>query len=141
MLLFNNSTRSMNEKIKLISSFGLLLLFVTTLTFLGHLAVLYVKELPLFNNLIVNAYLLNIIFAFAVFILMIFLSDKHQNILGFVFMSSSLVKFGLFFLLFYPVYHFDGKMSRVEFLTFFIPYAVCLVVETRSLIIQLNKTT
>jgi hypothetical protein len=122
-------------------SFFLLLSLISCIAFAGHVFVLKQLSKPLFDNLIIQAYLLNLVFASIVYAIILFLSKKHENILGFVFMSSSLIKFGLFFLFFSPTYRADDEMSRIEFLTFFIPYAVCLIIETTFLIKQLNKQT
>ena len=58
---------------------------------------------------------------------------------GFIFMAGSGLKFLFFFLLFYPEYNSDGEMQTIEFVTFFVPYAVCLILEVIYLSKQLNN--
>ena len=54
-------------------------------------------------------------------------------------MAGSGLKFLLFFLLFYPSYKADGNMSTLEFISFFIPYAICLILEVSYLSKELNN--
>jgi hypothetical protein len=60
-------------------------------------------------------------------------------LLGFVFMMGSFVKFAFFFVFFYPTYHSDGIITRQEFLSFFVPYVICLIAETLTSIRLLNR--
>jgi len=54
-------------------------------------------------------------------------------------MLGSFLKFGLFFIFIYPSYKLDGDTTKFEFLTFFIPYIACLIIETSDLIKLLNN--
>jgi len=45
-------------------------------------------------------------------------------------MAGSFLKFIVFFLVFYPPYKMDGNMDKLEFAAFFVPYVICLVLET-----------
>ena len=54
-------------------------------------------------------------------------------------MATSLFKFILFFVLFYPAYKANGVVEKMEVLTFFIPYFVGLSLETGILVQKLNK--
>jgi hypothetical protein len=101
--------------------------------------VLHLFEYPLLNNLIVRSYLVNLVMAFGIYVAMYKLKEIQPNNLGFIFMMGSLVKFGLFFLFFFPVYKADGEMSSLEFSSFFIPYAVSLILETMTLSKLLNN--
>jgi hypothetical protein len=104
----------------------------------AHFYTLEKLQLPLFNNKIVLAYIINISLAIIVYIGLYFLREKQESNLGFIFMTGSLIKFGIFFLVFYPGYKLDGDIQTLEFTTFFIPYAVCLIIETFSLSKLLN---
>jgi len=53
-------------------------------------------------------------------------------------MFGSFLKFAVFFIFFYPSYHSDGTISRLEFMAFFIPYIYALLIETLALIKLLN---
>lgn len=67
------------------------------------------------------------------------LKEKYKTSLGYFFLYASFAKFILFFVAFYPGYYSDGLVSKTEFASFFVPYALCLVVETTTLIIRLNR--
>ncbi len=115
-----------------------ILLFVG-ITFGAHLFLLNFLELPLYDNKIVLAYIVNTIFAIAVFIFLFSFQRKFKNQLGFLFILGSMIKFGIFFLLFFSSYKEDGIISKVEFFAFAVPYVVTLVVEVFYLSKWLNK--
>jgi len=122
-----------------IFTFSIRLISVLLIVFGLHLLVLHLFEYPLLNNLIVRSYLVNLVMAFGIYVAMYKLKEIQPNNLGFIFMMGSLVKFGLFFLFFFPVYKADGEMSSLEFSSFFIPYAVSLILETMTLSKLLNN--
>lgn len=115
------------------------LLVIISLAMAIHLGFLKILNYALFDNLIVNAYLVNTILAVVFYALLLNLPEKQQGNTGFIFMGGSLLKFLLFFLLFYPDYKADGKMDKLEFFAFFTPYAINLFFETYSLIRRFNK--
>ncbi len=123
---------------KVISRFFILLLSGLGFVFFGHLIALNYNELPLFDDKIVLAYLINLLLAITIFLTLFFLRNKYRDSLGFLFMFGSLLKFGAFFILFYSSYNADGEISRLEFFAFFIPYAICLIIETTYLSKLLN---
>lgn len=109
--------------------------FVTSLlgvicSFLVHLTMLWLLNLPLFNHLIIRAYVINYVEAILIFTFLYLGRKKFKTSLGFIFMGNSFFKFILFFVFFYPTYFSDNTIEKVEFLTFFIPYSICLIFET-----------
>jgi len=120
--------------------FGLKLLGILALVFGAHLFVLNLLSLPLFENKIELTYVVNFLLALVIFFVMIHFREKLKNTLGFVFMGSSLLKFAVFFLVFYPSYNSDGATDKLEFLAFFVTYSVSLSVEVYSLIKIMNKS-
>ena len=104
-----------------------------------HFYALERLQLPLFDNKIVLAYLINIALAVVIYVGLFLLRKKQESNLGFIFMTGSFIKFGLFFLIFYPGYKSDGDIQTLEFSTFFIPYAICLIIETFFLTRLLNE--
>lgn len=104
----------------------------------AHFYALDKLELPLFDNKIVLAYIINSALAITIYIGLYLLRKKQESNLGFIFMTGSLIKFGIFFLIFYPGYKSDGDIQTLEFTTFFIPYAICLIIETYFLTKLLN---
>ncbi len=110
--------------------FSFQLILIMALVFTAHLGVLqYSGQLP-FQNMIVEAYLSNLILAILIFYILFRYRYRFQNALGFLFMGGSFLKFLIFFIVFYPSYKSDGEMLRLEFAAFFIPYLVALVFET-----------
>jgi len=65
-----------------------------------------------------------------IYLTLFLLKNKLKNQIGFLFIAGSLIKFIVFFILFYPSYKQDGIMERVEFFAFFVPYLLALIVET-----------
>ncbi len=76
------------------------------------------------------SYVINFLLAAAIYIGLYSFRDKIRTQIGFIFIAGSFLKFILFFILFYPSYKMDGEMGTSEFASFFVPYAICLVVET-----------
>lgn len=70
----------------------------------------------------------------------IYLSIRKSEITGFVFMGGSLIKFALFFMLFYGNFSADHDARKAEFISFYIPYALSLIIEVWYLIRHLNKS-
>jgi hypothetical protein len=122
-----------------ITSFYLQLTLYILLTFIIHLGILFLLDKPIFDNKIIESYLINIFTAF----LLYYIIDRHKarfkDNIGFIFMLSSYIKFGLFFIFIYPYFDKNSTDLTIEFVTFFIPYSVCLIVETMALIKLLNK--
>lgn len=104
-----------------------------------HLGVLKGLDMPLWAHYIIASYSINLGLVVIIFGALYFLRKKYKEQLGFLFLFGSLLKFAVFFIFFYPIYKADGAISRAEFATFFIPYAVGLIFETLSLGKWLNK--
>lgn len=64
---------------------------------------------------------------------------RFHSQLGFLFMAGSLFKFLVIFQLFYLDYHADGVVTRAEFATFFIPYALALTLEIFAVSKMISK--
>ena len=104
-----------------------------------HILYLHLNKLPLFDNKIILAYIMNYVLALSVYVLLYSFRVKFKTQLGFLFMAGSFLKFILFFIFFYSSYKADGDINALEFGAFFIPYTICLVVETTSLVNLLNN--
>ncbi|MEY8849427.1 DUF6168 family protein [Psychroserpens sp. XS_ASV72] len=112
---------------------------ILAVTFGVHLLLLNQFEKPLFDNKIVLSYIVNALMAIFIFMALYKLKDQFKEQLGFLFLAGSVLKFVLFFILFYGTYKADGTISKLEFAAFFVPYILCLVIETYSLSKWLNK--
>lgn len=115
------------------------LLVILSIAFGLHVLILNALDLPLFDNKIVLAYIVNAILAILIYGFLLKMKEKHPNQIGFLFIAGSLLKFALFFIVFYGSYKADGSMSKLEFAAFFVPYLLCLILETLSLAKWLNK--
>lgn len=114
--------------------FAVILFLILLLTFIVYLTVLYFLSIPLWENKIIPAYLINYLLATSIYAYLFSARKKYSDSLGFLFMAGSFLKFAAFFIFFYPSYHADNKIEALEFATFFIPYTICLIVETLGLI-------
>lgn len=117
----------------------LIIVCVATIAFILHFIVnTSLKNLVEVNQL-VYSYCINVLLACGVVVIMFLLKKRLKDQLGFVFMLTSMLKFVFFFVLFYPEYNSDGDLTRLEFLTFFIPYIICLITESVLLSKFLNS--
>ena len=119
--------------------FSFKLILLLSITFFVHLTILHFSGLPLFNDMIVLGYLVNVALAIGIFGFLFLMREKFSSQLGFLFLGGSFLKFIVFFLMFYPAYKLDSEVSSLEFSAFFIPYILCLIIETFSLVKWLNK--
>jgi len=109
--------------------------------FVIHISTLYFLKKPIFDNLIILSYVVNFLLAIIVLVIVEKTMNSKSAQSGFVFMAGSALKFLVFFLVFYPTYKEDGAMKTIEFTTFFIPYALCLIIDVFYLSKQLNNQT
>jgi Na+-translocating ferredoxin:NAD+ oxidoreductase RnfD subunit len=116
------------------------LLFATLLLFfIGHIGVLYFLEAPLFQNRIILSYSVNYLLALGLLYFVQSNFNKQASNTAFIFLLGSAIKFGVFFILFYPHYNADSQMQTTEFAAFFVPYAICLTLEVLFLSKELNN--
>jgi hypothetical protein len=110
-----------------------------SIVFVIHVLINTFLNLPKFQHLIVEAYVINAVLAIGIFWGLTALKEKYNNQIGFLFLASSFVKFFVFFVVFYGPYKADNQIIFSEFVSFFIPYTICLVLETFYLSKQLNQ--
>ena len=123
----------------LILNFSFKLIIVLGVVFGIHLFILHQLNHPIFNNLIVAAYIVNAFLAIIIYGALVLLRKKYLDVLGFIFMAGSFLKFGIYFIFFYPHYRADGEIMRLEATSFLIPYLACLIIETFYLVKLLNS--
>ncbi len=114
---------------KLITNCISITLLATTAFFIHLFANSFTNQ-PVEINELIFSYAINTLMACSVVLILFLLQKKLKDQLGFIFMFASMLKFVFFFILFYPLYNADGYLSRLEFLTFFIPYVICLIAES-----------
>lgn len=117
-------------KLNLFFKFSITFLAALIVAFLIHIAILNVMELPKYDNLIIEAYLFNLVLGTCIFFGLYQLRIKMKDQIGFLFIGGSLLKFVLFFIVFYPTFKADGDLGTLEFSSFFVPYIICLLMET-----------
>ena len=125
--------------IKQIQVFGIKLLFALGIVFGIHSTVLYFLDISIFQNLLILSYIINYFLAMLIFFILVKLKKKYLDLLGFIFMAGSFLKFGVYFIFFNPVFKQDGTVSTQEATAFLVPYLLCLVIETFYLIKLLNN--
>lgn len=89
---------------------------------------------PLLKSYVVNNVLAAVIFTF-----LFRWRKRHIEKLGFLFMAGTGLKFLTFFIVFYPIFHADGELTKDEFVLFFVPYVLSTLVETVFLARILNR--
>ena len=109
------------------------------LTFGIHLAILHYTNHPLFENRIVLAYIVNYVLAILIYTSLYHFRKKYLDLLGFIFMAGSMLKFAVFFIFFYPFYKENGGLNSLEATSFLLPYLVSLLIEVIFLSNLLNK--
>jgi hypothetical protein len=77
--------------------------------------------------------------ALIIFAVVVKVNRKNTNIVGFVFLFGSLFKFLIYFLVLQPFLKENGTVERTVFFFFFLPYALCLILEVYFLIKMLNS--
>lgn len=97
----------------------------------------YLVQSQLAHRQLFDTYLFNTTLTVLGFELMIRQQKKREEILGFVFMGVSGLKFLLFFL-FYKPFRLSPQEKEALFWAFFIPYALCVVLEVYFLVKKLN---
>ncbi len=125
--------------IRQISVFGVKLLISLGIVFGIHSLILYYLNISLFENLLIPSYIANYFLALLIFFILVKLKKKYLDLLGFVFMGGSFVKFGVYFIFFNPIFKENGIVSPQEATAFLVPYLLCLIVETFYLIKLLNN--
>jgi hypothetical protein len=125
--------------IKLIVGFSLKLMALLAIVFFIHTQIVSTFEMDLFGNRIILSYVVNYAMAILIFIGLLKLKEKHLDILGFVYMGGSMLKFTIFFIFFNPYYREDGIVDSFEAFAFLTPYLICLIIETFYLIKLLNN--
>ena len=120
-------------------NFSLKLIVILGVVFAIHLIILAKINQPLFNNFIIEAYIVNGLLAIIIYSILNFLKKKYLDMLGFIFMFGSFLKFGVYFIFFYPVFKEDGVIIRQEATSFLVPYVASLIVETYCLVKLLNE--
>lgn len=125
----------MSPTYKFIISIAISLIIAFTL----HLFLLNLKSLSLFDNLIIEAYIINFLMAVGIYMGLYHFKKKYNDLLGFLYLGGSFLKFIVFFIVFYPAYKLDGEMDSLEFAAFFVPYSISLFIETFGVINFLKK--
>lgn len=78
-------------------------------------------------------------FSFVLFYLLYFFRKRWRDYLGFIFLAGSLIKFGAYFLWLRPMRLKILEFEQEEFLLFFIPYTLSMVIEVYFLSRLLNS--
>ncbi len=92
-----------------------------------------------FEHYLLSCYLVNYTLVIGIFAVLYHYKEKLATSLGFLFMGGFLLKLVVFFLFFNPLFKADSQVQNGEFIAFFLPYSVGLILETISMVKILNK--
>ena len=67
------------------------------------------------------------------------LKAKKSTQLGYVFLFSSMIKFGLFFIFIKPLFLESTGVKSPEFFSFFVPYVISVILEIFMIVQSINK--
>lgn len=118
---------------KQLLNFHILLFFILGISFFFHKCSIDNTDHLTF------LYAINASIAILVYWIVFLLRDNNKGYLGYYFLLGTFIKFFIFFIFVLPIFKDDNIVSRTEFFTFFIPYFLSLMVETKSLISLLNS--
>ena len=118
---------------KQLLNFHLLLFFILGISFFFHKCSIDNTDHLTF------LYAINASIAILVYWIVFLLRNNNKGYLGYYFLLGTFIKFFIFFIFVLPIFKDDNIVSRTEFFTFFIPYFLSLMVETKSLISLLNS--
>jgi len=119
--------------------YSVLLFLLMTVSFFLHWKALEILSRTVDLGHLLPFYVMNYIMGVAIVSALIFLSKNKGEVLGFVFMAGSLLKFAVFFMVFYPELHENDASKKATFILFFIPYILSVITEVWYLIRFLNK--
>jgi len=119
--------------------YSALLFLLMTVSFFLHWKALEILSRTIDLGHLLPFYVMNYIMGVAIVSALIFLSKNKGEVLGFVFMAGSLLKFAVFFMVFYPELHENDASKKATFILFFIPYILSVITEVWYLIRFLNK--
>jgi hypothetical protein len=91
------------------------------------------------TSLLLGFYGMNAGLGLLIGMLIIYLSFTKPELTGFTFMGGSLLKFGVFFVVFFPGLSEVEVVRKEQFIVFFIPYALSMIIEVWYLIRFLNR--
>lgn len=126
-------------KNKQLLTYNLLIAITAVIAFYIHTTILKQLQFAVYGNKIVLSYVINAVVAILILTVLYVFRSKLKHQLGFLFMVGSFLKFGCFFIFFYPSFKADGNISNLEFAAFFVPYVTSLFTETLGGIKLLNS--
>jgi len=118
---------------KQLLNFHILLFFILGISFFFHKCSIDNTDHLTF------LYAINASIAILVYWIVFLLRNNNKGYLGYYFLLGTFIKFFIFFIFVLPIFKDDNIVSRTEFFTFFVPYFLSLMVETKSLISLLNS--
>ena len=118
--------------------FALKLFYFLTPIFLAQL-IIYHFIYSDYSGLIFLSFTFNFIIAIIIYVSTIYFSQKNINSSVVIFLSLTVLKIILFYLVLYPHFTLDYKIKGEEVFIFFIPYIICSLHEINELSKFLNS--
>jgi hypothetical protein len=123
-------------KTKRFFRFLLTLLIVVIPFFVGH----YLLSNPSWRKELIVTYGFNTFLGILFLLIFLWKEKILKPYLGYYFLYFSLFKFGVFLALIRPMLDHTEGIKGHAFFSFFIPYALCLLLEIRFVIRELNTS-
>ena len=125
--------------IKLYFRFFLLLLISMIVAFLIQGSIQHFIGVGFLEQHIVPFYGFNFITTYLFFIILIRFVRKSSPNLGYIYLFSSFLKFLLFFAFIKPLLSHGVDVQRSDFISFFLPYSISLIVEITFIVRIMNR--
>lgn len=130
----------MKKAINSTIAFSWKLFLLLLASFSIHELIHYWKKIEFSAYLIQEAYITNFLMVVVSYFALLAIKEKNNQAVGFIFLGGFFIKLIVFLKFFNPIYKEDSYVEPAEFAAFFVPYALCLAMETTSLVRLLNRS-
>lgn len=127
--------------IKTIETYFFTLLVIVAILFIIHYQLLKGFNINPNEIYIVHSYVINFILAFFILTLITIFQKRFFDYLGFIFITGSLLKFGVYFIFLHPKFKADQHITTLEATSFLAPYFICLAIEVYFVSKILNQNS
>lgn len=127
--------------IKAIKTYIFTLLVVVGGLFIIHNQFLKGININLDEIYLLHSYGINFFLAFFILMFITIFQKRFFDYLGFIFITGSLLKFGVYFIFLHPKFKADQHITTLEATSFLVPYFICLAIEVYFVSKILNQNS
>jgi hypothetical protein len=102
---------------------------ISFLLVLGLSFSIHIQAIPQAKAFLIQSYTINAFLAVIALVLLNYGMEQKKGNLANLYLSTVALKLVVYFLFFHPRFQLDGRITRLEFFMFFIPYALGLFAE------------